>query len=74
MKAGRLKEKRDKQNFQNDPKELFEPVTAKQAEATEKQNQALQDSYHSTTRMTVVRAIENQVKAIQESRLNPNKI
>ena len=55
--------------------EVFEPVTAKQAEATknqkqlsEKQFQALRDSSQTT-----VQAIENQTQAIRESSKAMNK-
>ena len=51
----RLKEKLEKQNFHHDMEEVFEPVTAKQAEATENQKQlsenqiqALHDSSQTT--------------------------
>ena len=68
LKAEKLKEKLEKQDFHYDMEEVFEPVTAKQAEATQnqKQNQiqiqqhaemqiqALHDSTQTTTR-----AIEN---------------
>ena len=40
---------------------VFEPVTAKQAEATENQIQALHDSSQTTRQ-----AIENQTRAIKE--------
>ena len=65
----RLKEKLGKQDFRYDMEEVFEPVTAKQAEATEnqiqaseKQLQALRDSSQTTRQ-----AIENQGRAIQEN-------
>ena len=52
MKAERLKEKLGKQDFHYDMEEVFEPVTAKQVEATEnhtKQIQELRDSTQTTT-------------------------
>ena len=48
--------------------EVFEPVTAKQAEATENQIQALHDSSQTTRHV-----IENQRRAIQESSDNLQK-
>ena len=39
LRQGRLKEKPGKQNFHYDMEEVFVPVTAKQAEATENQKQ-----------------------------------
>ena len=69
IKAERLKQLLGKQDFHYDMKEVFEPVTVKQAEATknqkqlsEKQIQALRDSSQ-----TAVQAIENQTQAIRES-------
>ena len=66
LKIETLREKLGKQHFPYDMKEVFEPVTAKQAEATEnqkqiseKQIQALQDSSQTT-----VQAINDQTKAI----------
>ena len=75
IKAKRLKENLGKEDFYYDMEEVFEPVTAKQAEATknqkllsEKQLQALRDSSQ-----TAVQAIENQTKAIRESSNTLNK-
>ena len=68
MKAGRLKEKLGKQDFHYDLKEVLEPVTAKEAEAIEKQIQPLQKYSQSTTRAIgqqtqgFVRAFEYQTK------------
>ena len=69
----RIKEKLGKQDFHYDMEEVFEPVTTKQAEATEnqkqlseKQIQALHDSTRAASQ-TTVQAIENQTQAIRES-------
>ena len=69
MKIETIREKLGKQDFHYGMKEVFEPVTAKQAEATEnqkqlseKQIQALQDSSQTT-----VQAINDQTKAIEKS-------
>ena len=69
LKAERIKEKLGKQDFHYVMEEVFEPVTAKQAEATknqkhlsEKQLQALRDSSQTT-----VQAIKHQTHAIRES-------
>ena len=69
LKAEILKEKLGKQDFRYDMEEVIEPVTAKQAEATEnqkhsseKQIQARRDSSQTT-----VEGIENQTQAIRES-------
>ena len=69
LRKERLKEKLGKQYFHYNMEEVFEPVTAKQAEATEnqkqlseKQIQALRDSSQTTRQ-----AIENQTRAIPES-------
>ena len=69
LRKERLKEKLGKQYFHYDMEEVFEPVTAKQAESTEnqkqlseKQIQALRDSSQTTRQ-----AIENQTRAIPES-------
>ena len=74
IKAERLKQLLGKQDFHYDV-EVFEPVTVKQAEATEnqkqlseKQIQALRDSSQ-----TAVQAIENQTQAIRESNNALNK-
>ena len=68
LRKERIKEKLRKQDSHYDL-EVFEPVTAKQAEATEnqkqlseKQLQALRDFSQTTSQ-----AIENQTRAIQES-------
>ena len=82
MKAERLKEKILKQDFNYDMEEVFAPVTAKKAEATEnqKQNQIqikqqaekqIQAPREST--QTTTQAIENQTRAIQESSQNLKK-
>ena len=64
----RIKEKLGKQKFHYDMVKVFEPVTTKQAEATENlkqlsenQIQALHDSSQTTRQ-----AIENQTRAIKE--------
>ena len=69
LKAEKLKEKLEKQYFHYDVEEVFEPVTAKQAETTEiqkqlsgKQIQILRDSSQTTRQ-----AIKNQTRARQES-------
>ena len=62
----RLKEKLGKQDFHYDMEELFEPVTFKQHELSEKQIQALRDSTRAASQ-TTVQAIENQTQAIRES-------
>ena len=68
----RLKDKLGKQDFHYDMEKIFEPVTAKQAEATEnqkqlseKQIQTLRES--SQTRQAIAELRENQRGAIQES-------
>ena len=65
LRHERLKEKLSKQDFHYDMEEVFEPVTAKQAEATEnqkkmseKQIQALHDS---------TQTIEKKTRVIQHS-------
>ena len=75
----RIKEKLGKQDFHYDMEEVFEPVTTKQAEATEnqkqlseKQIQALHDSTCAASQ-TTVQAIENQTQAIRESSNALNK-
>ena len=75
IKAERLKQFQEKQDFHYDMEEVFEPVTVKQAEATknlkqfsEKQIQALRDSSQ-----TAVQAIEDQTQAIRESNNALNK-
>ena len=67
-----LKEKLGKQDFQYDMGEVFEPVTFKQQELSEKQIQALRDSTHAGSQ-TTVQAIENRTQAIRESRNALNK-
>ena len=69
LKAERLKQSLGKQDFHYDMEKVFEPVTENQikninnqAELSEKQIQALQDSNEKHTQ-----AIEKQTKAIQES-------
>ena len=49
LKAERIKEKLGKQDFHYDMEEVFEPVTFKQQELSEKQLQALRDSTQTTT-------------------------
>ena len=52
--------------------EVFEPVTFKQQELSEKQIQALRDSTH-TKSQTTVQAIHDQTRAIRESSNALNK-
>ena len=68
----RLKEKLRKQDFHYSMEEVFEPVYAKQAEATEnqkhlseKQLEALHDSSQ-TTRQAITELRENQTRAVKE--------
>ena len=82
LKAERLKENLGKQDLHYDMEEIFEPVTAKKAEASEnqKQNQiqtkleaekqieALRDFTQTTTQ-----AFKNQTRAIQHSSDTLNK-
>ena len=68
----RLKEKLGKQDFYYDMEEVFELVTFKQQELSEKQIQALRDSNRAASR-TTVQAIENQTQAIRESSNASNK-
>ena len=60
INAERLKEKLGKQDFHYDMKEVFEPVTVKQAEATKNQKQLQEIGQQTAT-------IENQTRAIQQS-------
>ena len=46
LRKERIKEKLGKQNFHYDMEEVFEPVTAKQAEATENQKQLSEKQIH----------------------------
>ena len=75
-----FKEKLGKQDFHCDPEEVFEPVTAKQAEATENQKQLSEKQLQvigqqtqglvqplRDSSQTTRQAIENQTRAIQES-------
>ena len=69
LRAEKIIENLGKQDFHYDLEDVCEPVTAKQAAATEnqkqlseKQLQALRDSSQTTRQ-----AIENQTRAIQES-------
>ena len=75
LKAERLKEKLGKQDFHYDMEEVFEPVTENQKKSqnqtkleSEKQIQALRDSTQTTTQ-----AIQDQIRAIQESSNTLNK-
>ena len=75
----RLKEKLGKQDFDYDMEEVFEPVTAKQAETTENQEQ-LSEKQLQTLRassQTITQAIGQQtqgfVQAIRESSIPLNK-
>ena len=45
LKAERLKEKLGKQDFHYDMEEVFEPVTARQAEATKNRNNYLKNNH-----------------------------
>ena len=67
-----IKEKLGKQDFHYDMEEVFEPVTFKQQELSEKQILALRDST-SAASQTTVQAIENQTQAIRESSNTLNK-
>ena len=86
LKTKRLKEKLGKQNFHYDMEEVLEPVTVKQAEATENQKQlserqlqALRDSSQTTTgaidqqSQWLVQAIQDQTRAMRESSKAMNK-
>ena len=68
----KLKEKLGKQDFHYDMEKVFEPVTFKQQELSEKQIQTLRDSTHAASQ-TTVQAIENQTQAIGESSNALNK-
>ena len=75
LKAEISKEKLGKQDFHYDMEEVFEPVTENQKKSqnqtkleSEKQTQALRDSTQTTTQ-----AIQDQIRAIQESSNTPNK-
>ena len=68
----RLKEKLGKQDFHYDMEEVFEPVTFKQQELSEKQIQALRDSTRAASQ-TTVQAIHDQTRAIRESSNTLNK-
>ena len=68
----RLKAKLGKQDFHYDMEEVFEPVTFKQPELSEKQIQALRDSTHAASQ-TTVKAIENRTQAFRESSNALNK-
>ena len=58
LKAERLKEKLGKQDFHNDMEEVFEPVTAKQVEATENQKQLSEKE---------IQSINQQTQAVRDS-------
>ena len=75
----RLKEKPGKQDFHYDMEEVFEPVTTKQAEATENQKQLSEKQIQASERQlqaidqplhdssqTTKQAIENQSRAVKE--------
>ena len=75
----RLKEKLGKQDFHYDMEEVFEPVTTKQAEATENQKQLSEKQIQASERQlqalnqqlldssqTTRQAIENQTRANKE--------
>ena len=75
----RLKEKLGKQDFHYDMEEVFEPVTTKQAEATENQKQLSEKQIQASERQlqaidqplhdssqTTKQAIENQSRAVKE--------
>ena len=73
LRQHRLKENLGKQGFHYDMEEVFDPVTAKQAEATEnrkqlseKQLQTLRDSSQTTTR-SIGQQTQGFVQAIRES-------
>ena len=68
----RLKEKLGKRDFHYDMEEVFETVSFKQQELSEKQIQALRDSTRAASQ-TTVQAIENQTQAIRESSNALNK-
>ena len=69
LKTERLKEKLGKQDFHYDLEEVSEPVTAKQAEATENQKQLSQKNLQALrdSSQTTRQAIANQTRAIKES-------
>ena len=73
LRKERLKEKLGMQNFHYDMEEVFEPVTYKQQELSEKQIRELRDSTRAASQ-TTVQAIENQTQAIREpsNALNKN--
>ena len=58
LKAERLKEKLGKQDFHYDMEEVFEPVTAKQVEATENQKQLSEKE---------IQSINQQTQAVRDS-------
>ena len=62
----RLKEKLGKQDFHYDMEEIFEPVTFKQQELSEKQIQALHDSTLAASQ-TTTQAIHDQTREVRES-------
>ena len=86
LKAERLKEKLGKQNFHYEMEEVFEPVTAKQAEATKNQKilsekhlqaigqqpQGFEQALRDSSQ-TTVQAIQDQTSAIRESSKAMNK-
>ena len=72
LRKERIKEKLGKQDFHYDMEEVFESVTFKQQEFSEKQIQALHDATHANSQ-TTVQAIENQTRAIRESSNALNK-
>ena len=72
IKAERLKEKLEKQDFHYVMEEVFEPVTVKRAEATKKQKQLSERQIQAIGQQT--QTIENQTRAIQQSSDNLNEI
>ena len=66
LRKERIKEKLGKQDFHYDMEEVFEPVTTKQAEATENQKQLSEKQIDYNYLHDSSLAIENQTRAIKE--------
>ena len=72
LKAERIKEKLGKQDFHYNMEEVFEPVTAKQVEATKIQKKLSEKQLQAIGQQT--QTIDNQTRAIQQSSDNFKKV